>query len=359
MLDLSLNASALVKAAVAAVGLPDQKAQEDARVRLDSLTKPKGSLGRLESLSVQLSGITGQVQPQVTPACIVLMAGDHGVTAEGVSPYPSVVTQEMVRNFLAGGAAVNVLSRAAGAKVRVVDMGMAAPVDDPALEVRAPRRGTASMAQGPAMSRQDAEEALAAGIRIAQEEAASGTRLLGLGEMGIGNTTPSSAILSAFTGLPATETVGRGTGLDEEGWRRKVAVVEKALSVNRPDPADGLDVLQKVGGLEIAGLAGVVLGAAAARIPVLLDGFITGASALIAAAIQPRVLNYCIASHLSVEPGHAHMLNKLGLSALLQFDLRLGEGSGAALAFPLIESATKIMCEMATFDGAGISGPSK
>lgn len=262
----------------------------------------------------------------------------------------------MVLNFLAGGAAINVLSRAAGLKVRVVDMGVATPVDHPALEVRAPRRGTANMAQGPAMTREEACAALAAGIHIAQEEAAAGTRLVGLGEMGIGNTTPSSAILSAITGLPAPQTVGRGTGIGDDAWRKKVSVVEQALAVNRPDPQDPIGVLQMVGGLEIGGLAGVILGAAAAGIPVLLDGFIAGAAALIACTLQPLAREYCIASHRSAEIGHTYLLNRLGLRPLLQLDLRLGEGTGAALAYPLVKAATAVVKEMATFSGAGISG---
>lgn len=337
----------------------DARAAEAARARQKSLTKPAGSLGQLEDLSVQLAGITGSLNPALARKCVIVMAGDHGVTREGVSAYPAEVTPQMVLNFLHGGAAINVLARQAGARVVVVDIGVASEVPGgetlPALVRRKVACGTANMAADPAMTREQAEQAIQVGIEVVEAEIAAGLDLVATGDMGIGNTTPSSAIVAAYSGLPAAQVTGRGTGVDSAGLGRKVAIIEKALRVNRPNPADALDVLSKVGGLEIAGLAGVMLGAAAHRVPVVIDGFISGAAALIAAELAPAVKPYLIAAHQSVEIGHRVILQRLGLRPLLNLDLRLGEGTGAVLAFYLIEAAAHILNEMATFAEAGVS----
>ncbi len=335
----------------------DGRAMEMARKRQDSLTKPQGSLGALEEISVQLAGIFGRPLPPLGKKVVIVMAGDHGVVEEGVSLFPQEVTPQMVLNFLRGGAAINVLARHAGAEVRVVDVGVAEDVVGEGLIVRKIRRGTANMAKGPAMSREEAVRALEVGIQVAEEEVEAGALYLATGDMGIGNTTPSSAITAVLTGTDPEEVTGRGTGLDDEGRKRKVEVIRRAIRVNQPDPEDPLDVLSKVGGLEIAGIAGVVLGAAARRRPVLVDGFISGAGALVAAALAPRSRDYMIASHLSQEAGHRAALGRLGLKPLIHADMRLGEGTGAALGFLLVEAAVKIISEMATFDEAGVSGP--
>jgi nicotinate-nucleotide--dimethylbenzimidazole phosphoribosyltransferase len=329
---------------------------ESARQRQLQLTKPPGSLGRLEALSIQLAGITGQAQPRVDSKAIVVMAGDHGVTAEGVSAYPAEVTPQMVLNFLHGGAAINVLARQVGARVVIVDMGVAAPLDphDDLLD-RKVALGTANMAQGPAMTIEQAEMALAVGRDLAAQLAAEGVQLLGTGEMGIGNTTPSSALTAVLTGAPVADVVGRGTGVDDDGLARKVEIVERALQVNRPAADEPLAALAKVGGFEIAGLAGLILGAAQARVPVVIDGFITGAAALVAARLAPAAVDYMIASHQSVEIGHRVILENLGLVPLFKLDLRLGEGTGAALAMHTIEAAARVLREMATFESAGVS----
>ena len=334
----------------------DETAMAAARQRQNQLTKPPGSLGRLEELSIQLAGITGQPQPTVERKAIVVMAGDHGVTVEGVSAYPAEVTPQMVLNFLRGGAAINVIARQVGARVVVVDMGVAAEIEPhPELIDRKIAAGTANMARGPAMSVEQAETALAVGMGIAADLAVEGLQLIGTGEMGIGNTTPSSAITAALTGAPVAEVVGRGTGVDDAGLARKIEIVERALAVNQPSAADPIDVLAKVGGFEIAGLAGLILGSAAARIPVVIDGFITGAAALVAARLEPRSAGYMIASHQSVEIGHRIILESLGLTPLFKLDLRLGEGTGAALAMHIIEAAARVLREMATFDSAGVT----
>ncbi len=337
------------------IGPLDEEAMQSARRRLDSLTKPRGSLGYLEELAVRLAGITGQLFPRVDPRVVVVMAGDHGVVEEGVSLYPQEVTRQMVINFLEGGAAINVLSRLAGARVRVVDMGVVGEVHDPRLDVRKVCPGTANMCRGPAMSREEAVAALEAGMEVAEEEIAGGARLICLGDMGIGNTTPSSAVISCLLGLPPAEVTGKGTGLDGEGWRRKVAIIEKALEVNSPSPSDPLDVLSKVGGMEIAGLCGVALRAASRRVPVVVDGLIAGAAALLAFRFQPRIRDYLFAGHLSAEPGHRLALEALGLRPLLQLDMRLGEGTGAVLASLILEAACRIIREMATFEEAGVA----
>jgi len=293
-------------------------------------------------------------------AIIFTFAADHGVAVEGVSAYPSAVTAQMVLNFVRGGAAVNVLARHVGAEVRVVDIGVAAEFENvPGLIHRKIAPGTHNMLIRPAMSRAQAEEALVVGVDLAMRAALDGCHLIGTGEMGIGNTTPSSAIASVMTGVPVEQVTGRGTGINDVSFRRKVAVIEKALALHCPDARDPIDLLHKVGGFEIAGLAGLILGAAAHRIPVVLDGFIAGAAALIAAGLQPRCKDYLIASHRSVERGHQAMLDQLGLNPLLDLDLRLGEGTGACLAVSLIQAGLKILTEMATFDEAGVSERSR
>jgi nicotinate-nucleotide--dimethylbenzimidazole phosphoribosyltransferase len=325
--------------------------------RLDSLTKPPGSLGRLEDLALQLARIQDTVKPRVDARAVLVFAADHGVVADGVSAYPGEVTTQMVLNFLRGGAAINVLARQAGARLTVVDVGVdhdfSAP--RPGLRVDKVRRGTASIAKGPAMTRAQATHAIEAGIRAVEATVGEGLSLLATGDMGIGNTTPSAAITACFTGRPAAEVTGRGTGVSEEVLARKVAVVEAALACNRPDPADALGVVAAVGGLEIAAIAGAILGAAAHRVPVLVDGFISSAGALVARGLCPDAADYMIAGHCSAERGHRVALAHLGLTPLLDLDLRLGEGTGAVLAMYLAESAVRLLDEMATFTSAGVS----
>ncbi len=341
---------------VARIVPPDVRAMAWAQRRLDDLTKPPGSLGVLEKMARQIAGITGQPRPALPEKTCILMAGDHGVTEEGVSSYPSEVTAQMVLNFLAGGAAMSVLARHAGARLVVVDVGVKSDLPQhPLLLGRKVAHGTANMALGPAMTREQAVAALEVGIGVAEECIRDGAGILGTGEMGIGNTTPSTAIVALYRGCNVAEVCGRGTGLNSEQLKRKISVIEKALAVNRPDPGDPLDVLAKVGGLEIAALAGVMLAAAAGRVPVVVDGFISGAAALIAAAIAPVCREYMIASHLSEEPGHKMMLELLGLEPCLHMNMRLGEGTGAALAMLLIDGAIKIINEMATFSEAGVA----
>ena len=335
----------------------DKLAAQQARARQNSLTKPPGSLGRLEEISIQLAGMKSDPLPNVDRKAVIIMAADHGVALEGVSAFPAEVTPQMVMNFLSGGAAINVLARQAGASVTIVDIGVAADFD-PALTGlwhRKVARGTSNMAKGPAMTRADAEKALACGMDVLADVAKEGLDLIATGEMGIGNTTPSSAIISVLTGLPVVKVTGRGTGLDDAGINRKIRVIENAIAVNRPDPKNALDVLSKVGGLEIAGLAGVMIAAASRRIPVVVDGFISSAAAMIAVGLVPDVRNYLLSGHQSVEIGHQAMLRHLGLTPLIDLDLRLGEGTGAVLAFHLVEAASRILREMATFAEAGVS----
>jgi nicotinate-nucleotide--dimethylbenzimidazole phosphoribosyltransferase len=338
------------------IKLLDEEAMRQARARQDNLTKPQGSLGLLESLSVKVAGIQAVAQPRIRDKVIVTMAGDHGVATEGVSLFPQEVTTQMVYNFLRGGAGINVLARHVGARVVVVDMGVATDLEPhPALLVKKVAYGTKNMTRGPAMSREEAIQAIEAGIEIVESELSRGMDIVGTGDMGIGNTTPSSAIVAAFTGAPVADVTGRGTGIDDEQLAYKVEVIERALAVNQPDPKEPLDVLAKVGGLEIGGIAGVVLGAAAHHLPVVIDGFISGAGALVAAGLAPQVKDYLIAAHLSVELGHRLVLERLGLIPLFNLNLRLGEGTGAALGISLVEAAVKILNEMATFADAGVS----
>ncbi len=334
----------------------DEKAMVEARMRQDSLTKPQGSLGQLESVSIQIAGIKGNPRPRITHKVILTLAGDHGVTKDGVSAYPSEVTPQMVYNFLRGGAAINVLARHIGARVVVADLGVASVFErHPELKDRKVAMGTRSMAAGPAMSREEAIRSIEVGIELVEEELTKGVDILGTGDMGIGNTTASSAITAAITGAEIVAVTGRGTGLDNKGWERKVKVIQKALDINQPDPKDAIDVLSKVGGFEIGGIAGVILAGANHRIPVVIDGFISGAAALIAAILSPQVKPYLVASHQSAEQGHRILLEYLGLKPLLNLDLRLGEGTGAALGIFLVEASLKILGEMATFSEAGVS----
>lgn len=335
---------------------PDLDAAAAARARQDQLTKPTGSLGQLEELSIQLAAATGNARPSVARKAVIVMAGDHGVVRDGVSAYPAEVTPQMIMNFLHGGAAINVLSRQAGARVIIVDVGVAVEMGQvPGLINRKVALGTASMASGPAMTREQAEQCVQAGIDVVNAEIDAGLDLVATGDMGIGNTTPSSAMTAVFTGLPVAQVTGRGTGLGDAGLAKKVEVIEKAIALNRPDPRDPWDVLCKVGGFEIGGLAGVIIGAAARRVPVVVDGFISGAAALFAAELVPEVKPYLIGAHQSVEVGHRAIYQHLGLRPILNLDLRLGEGTGSALAFHIVEGAARILDEMATFAEAGVS----
>jgi nicotinate-nucleotide--dimethylbenzimidazole phosphoribosyltransferase len=348
-----------------AVAPLDTAAMEEAAARLDRLTKPPGSLGQLETLIIALAGITGRRDATVDRRVIVVAAGDHGVTRQGVSAYPTDVTAQMVTNFVAGGAAINVLGAWAGVRLVVVDAGVASPIADGASDpvrggrlVRARiRDGTDDMTTGPAMTRVEALRAVAAGIDLAASLQAEGTDLLGIGEMGIGNTTAASAITAVLSGEPPSRVTGRGTGIDDATHARKIAAVQRAIEVNDPDPGDPIGVLAAVGGFEIALLVGVIVKAAEARIPVVLDGFITGAAALVAASLRPAIAPRLIAAHRSTEPGHGLILDRLHRRPLLDLDLRLGEGTGAALAMGMIAAAVRLRDEMATFESAAISGP--
>lgn len=334
----------------------DPASQEKARIRQDNLTKPKGSLGRLEDLSVQLAGIYRTGSPRIKKKLIFTMAADHGICAEGVSAYPSDVTAQMVLNFAAGGAAINVLGRHVGAEIVTIDMGVASDISWPDSVISHKiRKGTRNMAKEVAMTHGEAVDAISKGIELSQEAVNKGVNLLGIGDMGIGNTTAASALTATFTGRPVAEVTGRGTGLDDEGLQRKIKIIEEVIHLRRPDPAKPLDVLQRVGGYEIAGMAGVIIGAASMSVPVVLDGFISSSSALIAGGLAPESKSYMIASHRSVERGHRAILEYLGLDPILDLRMRLGEGTGAALAMSIIEASCKILNEMATFDGAGVS----
>ncbi len=334
----------------------DKAAMAEARDRQDKLTKPAGSLGRLEELSIQIAGIKGKARPGIENKAMITMAGDHGVVDEKVGNWPREVTAQMVENFLRGGAGINVLARQAGARIVFVDMGVASDLKpDPQLIVRKIGYGTKNMCLGPAMTKEQAIKAVEAGIDIVSGEADKGLDIVGTGDMGIGNTTASSAIFAAMTGKPVEEVTGRGTGLNDEQLAHKIDVIKRALLVNKPDPSQPLDVLAKVGGFEIGGLAGVMLGAAARRIPIVIDGFISGAAALIAMALAPQLKDYIIAAHVSAEAGHAAMLKHMGLKPLLNLDMRLGEGTGAALGIFIVEAAVRTLNEMATFAEAGVS----
>ena len=335
----------------------DERAMREASARQDRLTKPAGSLGRLEELSISLAGMTGRLDPPLTNRVVFTLAADHGVATEGVSAYPREVTPQMVLNFLRGGAAINVLARQAGARVVVADLGVDADLPEhPELRALKVRRGTASITTGPAMTILEALQAIEIGRQLVREEIGKGLDVALTGDMGIGNTTASAALICALAELDPKDVVGRGTGVDDEGLERKRRAVRTALEVNAEQIARGpIDALAAVGGLEIAGLVGVILESASQRKPVIIDGFISGAAALAAARIAPAVTGYMIASHRSGELGHGAVLRRLGLRPLLELDLRLGEGTGAVLALPLVEAAIRTLNDMATFDEAGVS----
>ena len=356
------------------IGPLDRAAMESARARQATLTKPQGSLGVLEDLSVRVAGITGNPAPEVKEKLIVTVAGDHGVAEEGVSAFPSEVTLQMLYNFLNGGAAINVLARHVGARVVVVDLGVAAEVaanaaaDAENFVDKKVGYGTANISKGPAMTYEDAVRSVEAGIEVLERElenagqrrsVGTGVDIVGVGDMGIGNTTPSSAVVAFVTGEPVEKVTGRGTGLDDEGFAAKIKTIKKALAVNKPTRGDGIDILAKLGGFEIGGMAGVMLAGAAHRIPVVVDGFISGAAALLAYELCPPVRDYLVASHLSVESGHRAILEHLRLEPLLDLNLRLGEGTGATLGISVVEAACKILREMATFAEAGVSESEK
>jgi len=334
----------------------DANAMREAEQRQAQLTKPAGSLGVLEAASVSLAGIHGVCPPRALQRPVVaVFAGDHGVHAQGVTPWPQEVTAGMVANFRAGGAAVNVLARQAGAAVYVVDMGVAADLEPgPELLDHKVRRGTSDLATGPAMSNDEAVQALLAGVAVAEALVDRGHDCLLTGDMGIANTTPSAALVAAFTGADPAEVTGRGTGVDDPTLATKVRVIRAALAA-RPVTEDPVATLASVGGFEHAGIAGFILGAAARRVPVVLDGVIAGSAALVAQALAPHAVEYCFAGHRSVEPGHVVALARLGLRPLVDLDLRLGEGTGAVLAFPIVEASGALLREMATFDSAGVA----
>jgi len=335
---------------------PSVEWRENAYERLRQQARPAGSLGVLEEVGARLAGIARTLDVRLTRKVIVTCAGDHGVCAEGVSLFPTEVTPQMVYNFVKGGASINVLARHAGAEVKVADLGVNWDFE-PELPIfhKKIRKGTDNLAQGPAMTRDAALQSIEAGIEIVEELLTDGpVDLLGTGDMGIGNTTPSTAIIAAFSGLPVDRLTGRGTGVDDEGLRRKVDVIEKGLAINQPDPRDALDVLAKVGGFEIGGLAGLVIGAAVNGIPVVCDGFIATAGALVACELAPAARDYLFTSHYSVEVGHRYMLTRLDRKPLLDLQFRLGEGTGAAAAMELIDMATRILADIKTFEEVAI-----
>ncbi|HIJ77716.1 MAG TPA: nicotinate-nucleotide--dimethylbenzimidazole phosphoribosyltransferase [Deltaproteobacteria bacterium] len=333
----------------------DQAVLARAQARLDNLTKPRGSLGKLEMLAAKTCAMRGTLAAKVDKKVILTFAGDHGVVAEGISAFPQEVTPQMVYNFLAGGAGVNVLARHVGAEVRVIDVGVAVPLAVEGLLARKVRLGTENMTKGPAMTEADALAAIKVGIEVAQQAIADGAEILGTGDMGIGNTTPSAALFAALLPAAPAEITGRGTGIDDETLARKIAVVAKALAVNSDKLATPLGALAAVGGLEIGGICGAILAAAHQRTPIVVDGFISSAAALVAIKLAPNVLDYCFFSHMSAEQGHRLFFEKMGLAPLLHLDLRLGEGTGAALSMGLVDAGLKIMNEMATFGEAGVS----
>ena len=338
----------------------DYSLADKTQKRLDNLTKPQGSLGRLEDLAKQVVEITRKDNLELKNKVIFTFAADHGVTEEGISAYPKEVTAQMVYNFIRGGAGINVLAAHAGAKVVVADLGVAEKLKtqnskgknfiDKKIAL-----GTKNFTKGSAMTKEEAVRSIENGIEIFLDEYKKGIDIAGIGEMGIGNTASASAISAVVTGKPVKELTGRGTGIDDKTHSHKIEVVQKAIQLNKPDSKDGIDILSKVGGFEIGGLAGVVLAAASKRVPVVIDGFISTCAALIAYVIEPKVRDYLIASHCSVEKGHKIVLEYLGLKPILDLSLRLGEGTGAALAMNIVDAAVKVLNEMATFEAAGVS----
>ncbi len=335
----------------------DNKILMKAQEKLNNLTKPKGSLGKLEELARKIVGITGTLDPSLKKKVIFVFAADHGVAKEGVSAYPQEVTCQMVYNFLKGGAGINVLAKHIGAKVIVTDVGVAKDINPhPDLKIKKIGYGTANMTRGPAMSKEEAIQSIKAGIEVFEDEfSQNGVDIVGLGDMGIANTTASSAILATFSKEKIENITGRGTGLNNKGWERKVKVIKEALRVNLPHPEDPLDVLAKVGGYEIGAIAGCLLSAVSFKVPVVIDGFISTVGALIALKLAPISKDYVVASHLSQENGHRLALDYLKLAPLLDLNLRLGEGTGAALAIHIIEAGVKILTQMATFEEMGVS----
>ena len=341
---------------IAGIQPVDTSARDKIQAHLDNLTKPKGSLGRLEELASRYCMITGKLRPEIPRKAVLVFAGDHGVTEEGISAFPKEVTFQMVHNFLEGGAGINVLARHVGADVKVLDIG----VDHEFSAVQGlvdikVARGTGNFTREPAMSRSQAAEAILAGASEAERTIREGAGILATGEMGIGNTTPSSAVTAVFCSMNPADVTGRGTGIDDAAWKHKVDVIERGLALHRPDPEDPLGVLSAVGGYEIAGICGLVLACAANRVPVVVDGFISTAGAVVAAAFAPDVRGYIFAAHQSVEQGHRAQLRFLEQRPLLDLDMRLGEGTGAVLAMNLIEAGLRIYLEMATFDGAQVT----
>ncbi|MFQ5891697.1 MAG: nicotinate-nucleotide--dimethylbenzimidazole phosphoribosyltransferase, partial [Candidatus Methanofastidiosia archaeon] len=333
----------------------DEEMMRKAQMHLDNLTKPQGSLGRLEELSKKVAGIKRDLKPKIKRKLIFTFASDHGIASRGVSAFPQEVTTQMVHNFLTGGAGINVLARHVGAKVRVVDVGVASELENEKLINKKISYGTKDFSFGLAMSREDAISSINIGIEVLERELEKGIDVVGAGDMGIGNTTPSSAILSVLSGKPAREICGRGTGIDDYVFERKISLIKKGIKINSPNPKDPIDVLSKVGGFEIGAITGLTLASAYHKIPVVLDGFISTAGALIAYKLSPQARDYMIASHLSSERGHALMLKIMNLKPLLDLNLRLGEGTGAALGIFILEASVKILTEMATFEGAQVS----
>jgi nicotinate-nucleotide--dimethylbenzimidazole phosphoribosyltransferase len=333
----------------------DKSLEVEAQKRLDSLTKPQGSLGRLEELARRVSVIQGKVPPRLGRKLLFVFAADHGITEENVSAYPKEVTAQMTYNFLRGGGAINILARYYGVEVELIDVGVDYEFSNvQGLHNCKVRRGTSNFSRGPAMSRPEAVQSIETGIRLVEKVALESPFLIGAGEMGIGNTSSAAAILCALTGAAPRDVVGRGTGIDDPTWKRKIAAIERGLEVNRPDPKEPLDVLTKVGGLEIGAMTGVILGAAAFQVPMVLDGFISGAAALLAQCVCPQVRDVLFASHLSSETGHRLMLEALDLAPVLDLAMRLGEGTGACMLMGLTEAAVRIFREMATFESAGV-----
>ena len=344
----------LLKKTVEQIGILDSSSMEKTQDRLNNLIKPPGSLGVLEDLALQLSGIYGDPMPTIGQKSIIVMGGDHGVYEEGYNAFPQIVTTLMMPQFPNGTTGVAVLARHVGASLTTVDIGVINPIEHPKVLNRKIKPGTDNMAKGPAMSLDEAVKAIEVGIEVANMEIKKGARVLGTGDMGICNTTPSSAILAVFGGFTPEEVTGRGTGMTDEGLKMKSDVIKRAIEINKPDKNNPLDVLAKVGGLEIAGIVGVILAAAANRVPVVIDGFITTAGALVASRISPASVSFMIASHCSAEQAHRSMLETIGLRPMLDMKMRLGEGSGAALAMNIIDASLKILHEMATFADLGL-----
>ncbi|HAH20790.1 MAG: nicotinate-nucleotide--dimethylbenzimidazole phosphoribosyltransferase [Omnitrophica WOR_2 bacterium GWF2_43_52] len=346
----------LLKKVIASIEKIDYSLSDKTQKRMDNLTKPPGSLGRLEELAKQIVEITRIEKPRLKNKVIFTFAGDHGIAVEGVSAYPQAVTAQMVYNFINGGAGINVLARHVGARVVVADLGVASDLK-PHKELvnKKVALGTRNILKGPAMSKEEAVKAIENGIEIFLNELPKGIDIAGTGEMGIANTASASAIAATILKKPIEELTGRGTGIDDIALKNKVAAITKALEINKPNPKDAIDVVSKVGGFEIAGLVGVILAAASKRVPVVIDGFISSAAALIAYTLEPKVKEYLIAAHCSVEKGHRAVLEYMGLKPILDLNMRLGEGTGAALAMNIIEASVKILLEMATFEAAGVS----